>query len=58
MDSKIEKLEKKINKNLKKYWNFDNLKDKQMEVILNFQQEHLILHHQQDTLILIHHRVS
>lgn len=36
---KLEKLENKINKNLKKYWNFDSLKDKQMKVILNFLQK-------------------
>ena len=30
------KLIKKINKVVKKYWNFDSLKDKQMEIITNF----------------------
>ena len=31
-----EKLIAKINKKLKKYWGYDSLKDKQMEIITNF----------------------
>ena len=31
-----EKLISKINKKVKKYWGFDTLKDKQMEIFTNF----------------------
>ena len=31
-----EKLINKINKKVKKYWGFDTLKDKQMEIVTNF----------------------
>ena len=31
-----DKLINKINKKVKKYWGYDSLKDKQMEIITNF----------------------
>ena len=31
-----DKLTKKINKTVKKYWGYESLKDKQMEIITNF----------------------